>query len=617
MTFVCSECGQDQVAGGRCARDGGALADSRDDPLIGQHIGSYRVIGRIGSGGMGTVYKALHPQIGSRVAIKVLASELALGDESVSRFFAEARAANLIRHEGIINVLDMGRLPDGGPYMLMELLDGTTLAERIEVDGPLSVARCVSLLADVLDALGAAHRAGIIHRDIKPHNVFVTTAGRVKLLDFGVAKLRAPPGSLRGGDHNQLVSIATTAAGVLVGTPHYCSPEQALALPLDARSDLYAVGVMAYEMLTARHPFEAETLYDLLRLHIEAPPPSLCQRRADIPFELERWVLRALAKDPDERHPSAEAMRAALLAPDAASLAPTVPSVASDTRPAPPPFSGIATQPPLSDTARAALAVPSSAPALLPAHHPPSQPALPPPLAPAPPGATAMVTQRSAGESGAAPRPSHRRTVILWGALAALVLLGVGAIALAHWAGSGDETVAASSGRKARGKAGAGSRRPSRRAASTGEPPAAGDLSRFDATRYLGDVRLWAEQRDATAKLVMLHIAGVDASGRVNLATTNTRLVNYHFLTDSSCIIATVNYLGAAAIVGATAMCGGTRELPRPRCRVAEVVKRGAAGDATVFGVTYARAREGDGAEWMVSPVATGMVAPRFYPDDC
>jgi serine/threonine protein kinase len=338
--FVCSECGQDHPAGGRCPVDGAELVDSRSDPLLGQMVGSYRVVGRIGVGGMGAVYKAVHPKIGSRVAIKVLGGELsgregAVGDESVKRFFAEARAVNLVHHEGIVSVLDLGELPGGVPYMLMELLEGETLADLIEKRAPLPIGEVLAILGQVLDALGAAHRAGIIHRDIKPHNVFVTTTGRAKLLDFGVAKLRAPDAD--GGSFNQLLSIVT-AAGALVGTPYYCSPEQALGLPVDARSDLYAVGVVAFEALTGKVPFDAEGVLELLRMHIDEPPPHPRRLRPELSVELERVILRALAKEPDERFRDASEMLAHLRRAAEAEAAPSLPMT---THPEPPPFSVI------------------------------------------------------------------------------------------------------------------------------------------------------------------------------------------------------------------------------------------------------------------------------------
>lgn len=588
MTFVCSECGHDRPAGGRCPRDGAALVDSRDDPLIGQIIGSYRVIARIGEGGMGSVYKALHPQIGSRVAIKVLAPELALGDESIGRFFAEARAANLIRHEGIVNVIDMGQLPDGGPYMLMELLEGETFADCIEARGPVPVGRGVEILAAVLDALEAAHRIGVIHRDIKPHNVFITTAGRVKLLDFGVAKLRAPDVSRRGGDFSQLVSIATTAAGVLVGTPYYCSPEQALQLPIDARSDVYAVGVMAYEAFTGRHPFEADTLFELLQKHVEEVPLPPRHHRPDLPLALEQIVLRALAKDPDERYPSAQAMRDALMGAPSPSEADTVPSVASDTLSAPPPFSvdSAALHPPSPPTAHSTVSPPVLAAAVFPA----------------------AATQVSPG-GAVNPRRGSARAAVASLVVAALVTgAGVGVWQAFEGASSAQHDEEDDEKRPTQKK-----KKPSLPGASE-RPPGASDLSRFDPSGELEGVIAWARERDPSAELVMLHVVGVDERGRVDL-TSNTRMAAYHFTTSAGCLVASFNFGGAAAITGDLAMCGGKGPVPPPRCRAAQLIARGNLGGEVT--VSYMILRDGGRPEWTVSSLATTPPAHQIYADDC
>jgi serine/threonine protein kinase len=301
--FVCSECGSSQPAPGHCPADGTAMSPIGEDVLLGTTIGAYRVARLLGIGGMGRVYKGVHPTIGSRVAIKVLSRECSDRRDLVDRFFAEAKAVNLIRHESIVNVLDLATLPDGRPFIIMEYLDGAPLASLIEHavqhQAPLPLGGVARLAAEVLDALGAAHAKGIVHRDLKPDNVFVAPSGRPKVLDFGIAKLSD-------------VNNASTRTGSLLGTPHYMSPEQAAGRVVDHRADLYAIGVILFECSTGRKPFQAEALFDLLRMHVEVPPPSPRAMRPDMPPELEHVILTALAKPPDQRFATAMAMSVAL-----------------------------------------------------------------------------------------------------------------------------------------------------------------------------------------------------------------------------------------------------------------------------------------------------------------
>ena len=301
--FVCPECGSSLSVPGHCPADGTQLAPIGEDVLLGTTISAYRVARLLGIGGMGRVYKGVHPQIGSRVAIKVLSRECSDRKDLVERFFAEARAVNLVNHESIVNILDLATLPDGRPYIIMEYLDGAPLASLIE-DGverraALPLGGIARLTAEVLDALGAAHAKGIVHRDLKPDNIFVAPSGRPKVLDFGIAKLSD-------------VNHASTRTGSLLGTPHYMSPEQAAGKPVDHRADIYAIGVILFECTTGRKPFLAEALFDLLRMHVEVPPPSPRALRADMPPELERVILTALAKAPDQRFATTTAMSLAL-----------------------------------------------------------------------------------------------------------------------------------------------------------------------------------------------------------------------------------------------------------------------------------------------------------------
>jgi hypothetical protein len=301
--FVCPECGASQPVPGPCVHDGAPLAPVGEDVLLGVTIGAYRIARLLGVGGMGRVYKGVQPQIGSRVAIKVLSRECSDRRDLVERFFSEARAVNLIRHESIVNVLDLASLPDGRPYIIMEYLDGAPLSAAVDGVpqlGPLPVGSVARLAVEVLDALGAAHAKGIVHRDLKPDNIFVTPSGRPKVLDFGIAKLLPE----LGGSYTQ--------TGSLLGTPHYMSPEQATGQPVDYRTDLYAMGVILFECVTGTKPFHGDSLFDLLRKHVDAPPARPSALRRDLPPAFEHVILAALAKAPDQRWPSAQAMSMAL-----------------------------------------------------------------------------------------------------------------------------------------------------------------------------------------------------------------------------------------------------------------------------------------------------------------
>jgi len=302
--FVCPDCGHSQPTDGACPHDQTALLTNAEDTLLGHTVGAYRVAKLMGVGGMGRVYKGVHPTIGSRVAIKVLSRECTDRRDLVDRFFAEARAVNLIRHESIVNVLDLAVLPDGRPYIIMEYLDGAPLGAIVEHSQahqqPLPLGGLARLAVEVLDALGAAHAKGIVHRDLKPDNIYVAPSGRPKVLDFGIAKLSDPGAN------------SSTRTGSLLGTPHYMSPEQAAGRPVDHRADLYAIGVILYECVTGRKLFVADSLFDLLRKHVEEPPVPPRTYRPDLDPGLESLILCALAKAPDQRFATAQAMSLAL-----------------------------------------------------------------------------------------------------------------------------------------------------------------------------------------------------------------------------------------------------------------------------------------------------------------
>ncbi len=311
--YVCPSCGFGAGAPGFCTEDGAALADASGDEMLGQNVGSYRIARHIGQGGMGAVYLGVQPAIGSRVAIKVLSPGAASTAGMVDRFFSEARAVNVIRHEGIVNVLDLSRLPDGRPYIVMEYLEGGPLSEHFAAHRPFPLGTLCRIGFEVASALEAAHAHGVTHRDLKPDNVFVTHMGRVKVLDFGIAKLKPE----LGGQSD------VTRTGALLGTPHYMSPEQARGQPADPRSDFYSLGVILYEGATGRRPFEADSLFDLLKQHIEVLPRHPGELRPDLPPGFAALILRAMAKEREARFQTASELSAAL-----AQLLPNLPDTA-------------------------------------------------------------------------------------------------------------------------------------------------------------------------------------------------------------------------------------------------------------------------------------------------
>ena len=298
--YVCGECGERYERPGYCARDGKPIVETADT-VIGTEIGRYRVARLLAEGGMGRVYLGVQPTIGSRVAIKVLADTTS--PDLIERFFAEARAVNMIRHENIVSVIDMAKLDDGRPYIVMEYIEGQTLAGLVRSGGA-PLGGVVQVMLEVLSALAAAHAIGIVHRDLKPDNILVTNEGHAKVLDFGIAKLM--PGL------SQQLS-PRTRTGALLGTPAYMAPEQISGSgQVDPRTDIYAVGIVLYEAVTGRVPFVGETLFDLMRMHLEQAPTPPRALRQEVPAPLEEVILQALAKDPSQRFQTARAMAQAL-----------------------------------------------------------------------------------------------------------------------------------------------------------------------------------------------------------------------------------------------------------------------------------------------------------------
>jgi serine/threonine-protein kinase len=311
-----------------CAIDGAKLRAPSEveailaggDPLLGTLVGGrYRLLARIGEGGMGVVYIAEHEAIEKKVAVKVLKDQYAQREDVVARFQQEAKSASRVKHEGVLEVFDFGRTEDHRFFLAMELLDGLDLAQVLERQGALSPPRAVAIAIKIARALDAAHAKGIIHRDLKPENVFVRPLddGRdaVKIVDFGIAQLRAE-GEEAVDPNAKLPGRKLTKTGMIFGTPEYMSPEQAQGKAIDGRVDVYSLGVILYEMLTGSTPFHGETFMAILSAHLMHEVPSLSARAREgfsCSPELEEVVRTALSKDPATRFPSMAAVAEALL----------------------------------------------------------------------------------------------------------------------------------------------------------------------------------------------------------------------------------------------------------------------------------------------------------------
>jgi hypothetical protein len=274
--------------------------------VLGTTIGNFQITALLGEGGMGKVYVAQHPTLARKSAIKVLHADQARDPVALSRFFTEAKAADAIRHPNIVEIYDYGTLPDGAPYIAMEYLDGETLADRL-ARAPITLGEALDVLVQAASALGAAHGKEVLHRDLKPDNLFLVNdpAGRirVKIVDFGIAKLQ-----------NDLTEVShRTRTGALIGTPLYMSPEQCLgAKDIGPPSDLYALGVIAYEILCGRAPFEADAVGALINMHVNEPVISPRKLNPKLPRGLEAILLKALAKYPEQRYPRMEELQAEL-----------------------------------------------------------------------------------------------------------------------------------------------------------------------------------------------------------------------------------------------------------------------------------------------------------------
>jgi Tol biopolymer transport system component len=268
----------------------------------GVSLGPYEILGRIGEGGMGEVWRARDRRIGRDVAIKVLPEDFAAGEQAVRRFEQEARAAGALNHPGLVTIFDVGTT-DGSPYIVMELLEGQNLREAIGDLEPvaLPVRKAVGYAIQIASALAVAHEKGIIHRDLKPENLFVTSDGRVKILDFGLAKLveDSPAADGTTGTARHL-----TTAGIAIGTPGYMSPEQVRARPLDHRTDIFSLGSVLYEILSGRPAFDCFSAVETMNAVLNAEPPPLSSLVPEVPPEVDAIVRHCLEKNPRDRFQS-------------------------------------------------------------------------------------------------------------------------------------------------------------------------------------------------------------------------------------------------------------------------------------------------------------------------
>ncbi|HEY9786631.1 MAG TPA: protein kinase [Candidatus Obscuribacterales bacterium] len=290
-----------------CPHDGALLRPILQDPLIGTVLaGNYEILEVLGHGGMGVVYRGKHTLMERVVAIKMLQSQLISDTNSVKRFQQESKAAAKLKHPHIIDVYDFGISPAGQPYIVMEFLEGTPLSDLIKREGQVGVERSIKILSQACDALDHAHKQGVVHRDLKPSNVVLTVYDEekdyVKVVDFGVAKLI---------EQSQQEGQRLTQAGEVCGSPVYMSPEQCMGQDLDARSDIYSMGVVLYETLTGKLPILGKTMVDTMSKHISETPAPFSESRPDlyIPERLEAVVMRALSKLPDDRQQSMEELK--------------------------------------------------------------------------------------------------------------------------------------------------------------------------------------------------------------------------------------------------------------------------------------------------------------------
>jgi eukaryotic-like serine/threonine-protein kinase len=300
IVLRCPSCNRSASATSKfCPFDGEKLIEqtlnqSTLDPLLGVIVDDrYEVLAVVGEGGMGRVYRVRHRRLGRSFALKALRADLAREPVLADRFIQEARAAAVVTHPNVVQINDFGTLASGQPYFVMELLEGRTLTRILREEGPVEPARCIGIARQIAEALAAAHAMGVIHRDLKPDNIILVRPSgshtTVKVLDFGLAKVAG--------------SSRLTRPGVVFGTPYYMSPEQAAGEEFDHRVDIYALGIVIFELITGRVPFEADTYMGVLSKHIHVAPPPL--RDFKVPLEglsgFEEIIARCLAKKPQDR----------------------------------------------------------------------------------------------------------------------------------------------------------------------------------------------------------------------------------------------------------------------------------------------------------------------------
>src|SRR6266542_3927590 len=269
----------------------------------GDTLGPYEILAHIGAGGMGDVWRARDQRIGRDVAVKVLADSYAPGDERVRRFEQEARAAGAINHPGLVTIFDVGTM-NGSPYIVMELLEGETLRDAIGdvIPTPLPLRKMIDYAIQISSALAVAHEKGIMHRDLKPDNLFITSDGHVKILDFGLAKLAEDASDV---DARNRTARHLTSSGMVVGTPGYMSPEQVRARPLDYRTDIFSLGAVLYEMIGGKRAFDRDSAVETMHAILNEEPASLTSIAPNVPPALDAIVRHCLEKNPRERFQSA------------------------------------------------------------------------------------------------------------------------------------------------------------------------------------------------------------------------------------------------------------------------------------------------------------------------